>query len=395
MLDFDLNQYCYGCGVCANSCPNGAIKMEANKDGFLVPKIDNAKCVHCGLCDKNCIYLNSISVKSLCPIEESDCKMVYLKSEEILKSASGGAFYGIAKHALEQGYYVCGAIWNENFEVVHTVTKNLETVKKMRGSKYVQSNMGDVYRKIKQLIDHGEKVLFSGTPCQVAALHKMVGQSESLISIGLICEGVPSPKVFACWLNHLEKKEHSKINGIELRKKGRYGWKSPSSLYCFENGKKSEQLAFHMDMYMYNFLQGTFMRESCSHCSYKGDGITADIVLGDCWSASLDTIHANKNRGLSVLIIRTGKGQKLFEEIKPSFVYEDVPVEEVVVKNRPLMTSNPKNSRRDLFFSYFENHDLMESIKKYGYYKTPKLKIFSLLYHMHLFGFAKKMLKKN
>ena len=395
MLSFDINKNCYGCGVCENTCPHNAIKMVSNRDGFLVPEIDAQRCVQCGLCDKACIHLNRVSAETECSIEESDCKMTYLKSSDILKSASGGAFYGIAQYSLEQGYYVCGAIWNDKFEVEHTVTNEADVVKKMRGSKYVQSNMRNVYRIIRDLLKRGEKVLFSGTPCQVAALHKMVGLHENLLTIGLICEGVPSPKVFAHWLMYLEKRAKSKITNVELRKKGRYGWKSPSSQYDFSNGKNVEQLAFHMDTYMYNFLQGVFMRESCANCAYKGNGITADIIIGDCWSASPQAIRSNGNKGMSALIIRTSKGRALYEAIKNRFICEDVSVEEVVVKNHPLMEPNPKNPRRDEFFTYFADHELMDSIKRYGYYGTPKMRIFALLYHLRLFGFVKKLVKGN
>lgn len=395
MLDFEISKKCYGCGACAYVCPKKAIQMKPNEDGFIVPVIDNNKCVQCGLCNKTCIVINKPKIQLMCSIEESECKMAYIKDAEILKSASGGAFYAIAKHAIEQGYYVSGAVWNDQFEVIHTVTNEIEIVKKMRGSKYVQSNATEVYSQIRKLLDDGEKVLFTGTPCQIAAVHKIVGQHEHLLTVGLICEGVPSPKVFAYWIKELEKRASSKIVSVELRKKGRYGWKSPSTCYKFENGKCFEQLAFHMDTYMYNFLQGVFMRESCSNCAYKGNGITADVVIGDCWSASLEAIKSNKNKGMSALIIRTSRGKQLFEELKDCFVYEDVSVEEVVVKNHPLMEANPKSVRRDAFFECFRNHSLVDSIKKHGYYKTKKLIAFTLLYHLRLFGFAKKLLKGN
>lgn len=395
MLDFQISEKCYGCGACAYVCPKNAIGMVSDEDGFLVPKIDYERCVKCGLCDKTCIVLNPPKIQALCPIEKSECKMAYIKDEDILKSASGGVFYGIAKYAIEQGYHVCGAIWNEKFEVIHTITTEMSIVKKMRGSKYVQSNVTAIYAEVEKLLNAGKKVLFSGTPCQIAALHKIVGQHERLLTIALICEGVPSPKVLTYWVKELEKKANSTIVSVEMRKKGRYGWKSPSTCYKFENGRCFEQLAFHMDTYMYNFLQGVFMRESCSNCAYKGNRITADIVIGDCWSASLEAISSNKNKGMSALIIRTTEGKRLFENIKNSFFSEDVSVEEVVLKNHPLMEPNPKSPKRDRFFEHFRQHSLMESLKKYGYYKTNKLRVFSLLYHLRLFGIVKKLFKGN
>lgn len=394
MLNFDINENCYGCGVCRDVCPEKAIIMSFDKDGFVVPVIDNTLCIECGLCEKKCIHLNIVDSNTNIDIAASSCYMAYLKDDKILGSASGGIFYGIAKNVMEQGYEVCGCIWNNEQRAVHVFANTLETLGKMQGSKYVQSDLQDCFLEIKKKLSMGNKVLFSGTPCQIAGLHRLVGYHKNLLTVGLICEGTPSPTVFEKWKEHLEKKYNSKITGVKFRKKGRYGWKSPSTEYTFENGRKMEQLAFHMDTYIYNFICGLFMRNSCFNCEYKGNNITADIIVGDCWCADATDIEANNNRGISTAIIRTAKGKSLIEIMERDFVVKPLSVEKVVTKNEPLLRPIRRNQNRNNFFEYMQDHSLMESIQKYGYYKTKKMRLYALLYRMHLFGIVKKYFKK-
>ncbi|MBM6804760.1 Coenzyme F420 hydrogenase/dehydrogenase, beta subunit C-terminal domain, partial [Mediterraneibacter glycyrrhizinilyticus] len=153
--------------------------------------------------------------------------MAYLKSDEILGSSSGGTFYGIATKAIELGYEVCGCIWNEEQRAIHVFANDIETLAKMQGSKYVQSDLQNCYTEIQNKLMEGKKVLFSGTPCQIAGLHRLIGYDENLVTLGLICEGTPSPLVFKRWKEYLEEKYGSNIISVKLRKKGRYGWKSP------------------------------------------------------------------------------------------------------------------------------------------------------------------------
>lgn len=391
MLNFDINENCYGCGVCRDVCSRNAITMRPNKDGFVVPVVNEELCVQCGLCEKRCIHLSIVENNTDVDIDGSSCYMVYLKNNQILGSASGGTFYGIAEKAMALGYEICGCIWDDDLRAVHIFAESYEDLKKMQGSKYVQSDLKNCFKKIKNKLSLGKKVLFSGTPCQIAGLHRFVGYHQNLLTVGLICEGTPSPMVFERWKEYLEKKYNSKIIGIRLRKKGRYGWNSPSSEYTFENGNKLEQLAFHMDTYMYNFICGLFMRNSCFNCEYKGNNITSDIIIGDCWCADTTDIKKNNNRGISAAIIRTTKGQKMINAVSDSFIIKEISVNKVVSKNEPLLKPIQKNMNRDDFFEYLGDHSLIESIKKYGVLESKKMKIYRVLYHLHLFGIVKKL----
>lgn len=394
MINFDINEYCYGCGVCRDICPTHAIKMINNEQGFTVPQIDKEICINCGLCEKKCIHLNKVPSDAKNDIAESSCYMAYLKSDRILGSASGGIFYGIAVKAIELGYEVCGCVWNEEQRAVHVFGNDLKTLAKMQGSKYVQSDLQNCYTEIQKKLSLGKKILFAGTPCQVAGLHRLVGFNNDLLTVALICEGTPSPLVFRKWIEHLEAKYGSKVVNVKLRKKGRYGWKSPSSEYIFQNGHRLEQLAFHMDLYMYNFICGLFMRNSCFNCEYKGNDITADIIVGDCWCANADDIALNNNRGISAAIIRTDRGKNFFNLMADILYMKSISVDQIIEKNEPLLYPIKRNPNRDNFFSYLEHNSLIASIQKYGYFNTKKMRLYAMLYHMHIFGIVKKIFKK-
>lgn len=393
MLQFNFDQYCYGCGACELICPKSAIHLKSSSDGFKMPVIKEKLCVNCGLCNEICIYEKAPQPDSDRKIFDCSCYAVYLKEKEIVNSASGGAFYGLALEGLAAGYEICGCIWDHKMRAAHVITSDPEVIRKMRGSKYMQSDLGSCYYTIRERLRDGKKVLFSGTPCQIAALHRIAGYHKNLITIGLICEGVASPAVFEKWIEYLENRQGSGIADINLRKKGRFGWKSPSSCYRFKNHEKKEQLAFHTDIYMYNYIQGLFMRNSCYNCQYKGDRITADLIIGDCWSASEKQIKKNNNKGISVLITRTEKGSIFFENSVHRFKIENYSVAALISKNMPLVQPIRKNFDRDLFFKALQNENLIDCIKKYGVFKNLKMRACGLLYHLHLFGIVKKVVK--
>lgn len=192
VINFDFENNCYGCRNCENICPKKAIKMINNEEGFIIPKIDYEKCIDCGLCTQKCPYLHNN--------QETLMKRKwyggYLKDEkERMQSTSGGMFTALANWFLDNDGYVCGCVWNEELEATHIITNKIKDIQRMRGSKYVQSNLNSCVLEIKKLLAH-HKVLFTGTPCQVAAIKKYNENNENLYTMALICEGVSSPKVW-------------------------------------------------------------------------------------------------------------------------------------------------------------------------------------------------------
>lgn len=374
MIQFDFDKYCYGCGNCANVCPTDAITMVENSEGFLMPQVDESKCIHCGKCDRSCVYLN--------PLDTPDnmgnaCYAVcgYQDEKTLRKSSSGGVFPALAYQMLDEGGYVCGCIWNEDMEAVHIVSNDRKDIEKMLHSKYVQSDMGHCYKQVNTLLKEGKKVLFSGTPCQIAAVLKYTGNPDNLITCDLICKGVPSPGVWRKYKAYLEKEQGSKLKSIVLRSKDKYGWTGPVTKYEFEDGSKKEVLFFQLNHYIVGFLDGLYMRNSCYHCQYKDTNHQADIILGDFWGINRDVFRKSKNLGVSAVIARTAKGKQLFESIKDQFIVDEISYAEMTEKNPSMTASTPKNDKRTAFFENWNEVPVKENISRYTPMNTWKKKI--------------------
>lgn len=374
MIQFDFDKYCYGCGNCANVCPTGAIRMVENSEGFLMPQVDESKCIHCGKCDRNCVYLHPMGTSES---SKKRCYAVYGYQDETLlrKSSSGGVFPALALKVLEQRGYVCGCVWNDNFEAEHIVSGEWKDVERMLHSKYVQSDMGDCYKQVDKLLKEGKTVLFSGTPCQVAAVLKYTNNPSNLITCDLICKGVPSPGVWRKYKEYIEKEKGSKLKNIVLRSKDKYGWTGPVTRYEFEDGSRKEILFFQLNHFIVGFLDGLYMRNSCYRCQYKDLNHQADIVLGDFWGINRKVFQKSKNLGVSAVIVRTEKGRELFESIKDKFKISELSYEEMSQQNPSMRASTPYNQKRDTFFSNYENGSIEEHISRYVEMKNFKKKL--------------------
>ena len=219
MIDIKDKSKCCGCSACVNICPNNAISMDIDDDGFKYPIVDVGKCINCGLCEKACPYNNEYIKKNI--YDKSIAYGGWNNDDEIRKkSTSGGIFSAISKYILNNNGVVCGAIYNEKFEVVHEIIDNIDDLEKIYGSKYVQSDLKDNFRRIKKYLNDGRLVLFSGTPCQVSGLNSfLVKEYENLYTCDIVCHGVPSPKVFEKYKRELEEANNSEILNINFRDK--------------------------------------------------------------------------------------------------------------------------------------------------------------------------------
>lgn len=393
MIQFDFDKFCYGCGNCANVCPTDAIQMVENSEGFLMPQVDEDKCIHCGKCDKNCVYLNPPVApdKSI-----NHCYAVcgYQDEKMLRKSSSGGVFPALALEILKQGGYVCGCVWTDDFEAKHIVSNDWKEVEKMLHSKYVQSDMGACYSKVMSLLKDGRIVLFSGTPCQIAAVLSYTGNPDNLITCDLICKGVPSPGVWRKYKEYLEKKQGSKLKSIVLRSKDKYGWTGPVTKYEFADGSKKEVLFFQLNHYIVGFLDGLYMRNSCYHCQYKDTNHRADIVLGDFWGINRKMFQKSKNMGVSAVIVQSGKGNRLFQAIKEQFIVSNITYEEMTEQNPSMRASTPRNEKRKEFFKHFKDEAIEINISNYTPMHSPKKKIIFLADKTGLFKLFKKIQEK-
>ena len=280
---------CTGCCACLNVCPEQCITMERDQEGFWYPKVDTTACTDCGECERVCPLIedNSVSVERL---PAPQVLAAWNTDHTVrLDSTSGGVFSALANWMFELNGYVAGAVYAEDHTVSHVVTNDPKMLPALRSSKYLQSYTGDLYNRIKQLLEEGRQVLYCGTPCQIAGLYHLLGRDyEGLITCDFICRGVNSPKAFLKYLESLEKQYGAPVESIKFKNKT-FGWHRFSTRIDFQNGK-----TYIMDRYRDPFMQGyltfnCFTRPCCYACRFTGTPRQGDITLADFWG--LDRIH--------------------------------------------------------------------------------------------------------
>lgn len=352
---------CTGCMACKNICPQEAISIYEDENGFKYPKIKMEVCIKCGLCSKVCPVINKL-LDNKDKIKVLACKN---KDREIrLKSSSGGFFSLLAKYIIMNGGVVFGVRFNEKLEVIHDYIEDMKNIELFRGSKYVQSNINDTYKKVKKFLTEDKTVLFTGTPCQVEGLLSYLGkQYDNLYTQDIICHGVPSPKL---WRKYLEYKK--KINGeypktINFRRKDITGWNNYQVNYKYSNNE--ENIHHDDDYFMKIFLKNLALRESCYDCEFKKLARKSDITIADFWGIDKINPKINDETGISAVLINSKKGQELFENIKKDLDYYDARLEDIIKYNPCICESTYYNEKREQFFKDLEEKDFDTLINKY------------------------------
>lgn len=351
---------CTGCSACANICPKGAIELIKDNDEFKHPKINQGKCINCGLCRRTCPVLNTRENSSL-----NKCYVAYNKSEEVKKtSSSGGVFDALAKNILEDGGIVIGAAFNNNMELNHVAIEKVSDLEKLKGSKYLQSNLDNIFSYIKKQLSN-KKILFVGTPCQVAGLHAYLKKDyDNLICVDLFCHGVPSPKLFKKYINELENDNNSKVVKYNFRDK-KTGWDTYSNTITFKDNKKISELQIN-NYYMKLFLADIALRESCYNCGFKLGNKYSDITLGDFWGVKKYYPKMYSKNGVSAIIINTEKGKKMFESISNNLKYKECKLEEIIAGNPSLEHSGKYPTHRNEFFEDINKLSIKNLSQKYA-----------------------------
>lgn len=363
MISIEEKGQCSGCSACYNICPKGAIVMQEDTEGFLYPFVDNSKCINCELCVKVC-PIKKENKKVVSNIPAIACKNKEEKIRE--ESSSGGVFTALCELVINQGGVVFGAIYDENLNVKHSYVENIYECNKFRGSKYVQSSIGDAFKKVKEFLVQGRLVMFSGTPCQVAGLYSYLGKEyDNLILIDLVCHGAPSPKVFRKYIKSLENKEQCKVRDISFRNK-KNGWKKFTFKVTYDN-RISSEIAFD-NIYMKGFLSDLYLRPSCYKCNFKKNITYADLTLADYWG--VDVIHPefDDDRGTSLVLINSAKGKKYINDIVDKLEYIDTDYKQSVRYNPSIeraSTFNDFNRRRKFFKKLNDEKDVERVINKY------------------------------
>lgn len=341
---------CCGCNACGDVCPKGAITFQTDKEGFWYPEINQSLCIDCGLCQKTCPVLTKAD--NVIRYDEPLVYAAYTKDEAIrMDSTSGGIHSMLAMAMYEQNAYIGGAVYNEDHTVKHIVSPDRQLLPEIRSSKYLQSSMEGVYKDVRDLLRAGEKVFFCGAPCQIQGLYKFLRKEyDNLTTCDFICRGVNSPKVFLSYMDMLEKQYGSKATQIKFKNK-KWGWHNFSLRVNFENGKEYCKDRWH-DLFFIGYLQsGNFARPSCYQCTFKGFPQKADITLADFWGIEKIDPSMDQDRGTSLVMVNSDKGQALFDSIKDKIEWKQFTMKDAEAGN-PALNSSLESAKpnRDAFF---------------------------------------------
>ena len=344
-VDMKTKDQCSGCSACVNICPKHCISMLPDNEGFIYPVIDKEKCVHCGLCKKNCPFEDD---NKFCTNTHKTVLGAFSKNdEEKRKSSSGGIFSLLAEVVLKQNGIVFGMSLSDDCKTAHTISiDNNKELYKLRGSKYFQGEIDDSFINAKKYLDEGRVVLFSGTPCQIAGLYSFLGKKyDNLLTVDVVCHGVPSQLLWRKYIQNDEQNRNSIIKSVNFRSK-RISWEEFGLEETFsDNTIKFETLSHNF--YLQLFLKNYCLRHSCYNCKTK---LVADITLGDLWEGKKFFSNIFNEKGTSLVLINSEHGRVFFEKIYSNIVYADIDYDNVVRTNPCIISSVPKPSERDSFY---------------------------------------------
>lgn len=373
MINIKEPKDCCGCNACAQRCPKHCIILTEDHEGFLYPKVNTELCIECGLCEKVCPVINQKPKKG--PLE------VYAAinpDEQIRKeSSSGGIFTLLAEKIIQENGVVFGARFDENWEVRHDYTETIEGLAVFRSSKYVQSRIEDNYLKAEKFLKEKRKVLFSGTPCQIAGLKKFLRKEyDNLLTVDFICHGVPSTKVWRMYLdetcrnlikrgsssNFIDEGRRSYIEAINFRHKI-LGWKRFSFFLklnsaFIQSEKNTEGIfePFSENAFMKAFLSDTILRPSCYQCPCKSGKSTSDITIADYWNIQQVLPELDDDKGISLVLTNTSKGENIFSSC--NVIYKKTGYEESKGKNGGFHEKINIPLKREYFFTEINKLDI-------------------------------------
>ena len=378
---------CTGCAACLNACAHSAITMTADAEGFLAPHVDSNKCVECKLCEKVCPVISPLQDKGFM---HPSAYAVWNEPDRRV-SSSGGAFSAFARHVLSQGGVVFGAAFDEDLHCKHIEIQDMDGLASLRGSKYVQSEIGDTFVQVRKHLRANRKVLFCGTPCQVAGLKNFLKKSyPNLLTLDLICHGVPSDAVFQGYLKKISSRFAADVECYEFR--DRDGWgKAPS----VSISGKFRRIYGVDALYMEAFNASAIFRKSCYQCPYSGIPRVGDCTLGDFWGIGRygKPFKHDTMKGVSLVLTNTSQGETALQELTDCFI-EERTLEEALIENHNLKSSSVLNSNRESIITDFLNPEvsLQTIATKYNLVdRSMKARVKTVATRLGLFSLVKRM----
>lgn len=371
MIDIKNKQECCGCSACAQICPEKCIVMNEDDEGFLYPSVNAGKCIECGQCENVCPFINQYAGKK-------PKKVLAAKNPDDtirLKSSSGGIFSMLAERVIDKNGIVFGVRFDENWQPVFDYTETKEGIDAFRGSKYVQAIVGTAYSDVRQFLKQGRQVLFSGTPCQIAGLNRFLKKEyENLITVDVICHGVPSPLVWRQYIEEIAEmpdrregsgkntvlsssKDIPVITGICFRDK-KLGWKKYSFVVRGKSAKGGKNTVLLSDMHRKNqfmqaFLTNMTLRRSCYNCKAKGGRSGSDISIADFWGISKFYPEMDDDKGTSLVLVYSNKGLNMINEVLTQSYYIEADYQQGISVNPCIEKSVKTPKYRDEFWEKY------------------------------------------
>lgn len=394
MMIYERKEECCGCTACMSICPKQAIAMIADEEGFLYPSISQDICIECNLCKKVCPFSDHYR-----PSGNYDQPLVYAvkhKDDTVrMNSSSGGMFTAISDYILDIEGVVYGAAFDENFVVRHQKAETVEERNKFRGSKYVQSNLLEVFDDINNELKKGRAVLFSGTPCQNAGLSSYLKKNhENLYLCDIVCHGTPSPLIFENYIRYCERKNNCNIEEYYCRFKGN-GWRSHTEKAVYANGKE-DGTSLLSQSYKEIFYSHVALRPACHNCKYCNFFRPSDVTIGDFWGIEKSMPDFDDNIGTSLVLINSSKGLDLFQKVSKNLYYRESNTKDCLQYN--LYAPSLPSSQRDQFWKDYRDKGFEYVLKKYtgyGFMGQSKKTAFKVLNKLGLLHVAKRMLGRN
>lgn len=364
-----LGKNCCGCYSCEQICPKSCITFKRDNEGFMYPFVNENDCISCGACIKHCPILSIKQEKK----QPTVFAAKYKNRDLTFKSTSGGVFIAFANYVLEKGGIVFGCAYDENLVAHHIGIENKKDLYKLQSSKYVQSDIQNIYSKIKNELSKDRYVLFSGTGCQSAGLMTFLGKEyDKLINIDILCHGVPSPELFKNYINYMGKKLGGNLTEYNFRSKEKRGW---DLYYKASNNKHSKSDYGFFDPYYNAFLNCKTYRESCYNCKFANTNRISDITLGDYWGIKKMHPEFYDNNGVSVVLLNREKGTAIWNKIKQNIDFIPSTVEKAAVMNGNLVESSKRPLCRDTIYDGFDGDFDSYINTKLAFKINPKTKI--------------------
>ncbi len=373
---------CSGCTACLAVCPHDAIVMKPDRLGFMYPEVDADRCVGCGLCDNICVYIRPVPENN-----EPVAKAVRNRdAEALMESRSGAVFPVLAAEVIAAGGTVYGAAFDDSFRVIHKRAATLKETYPFRGSKYVQSDMSDMFRKVRNDLLQGRMVLFSGTPCQVHGLSSYLPErlKEKLLLVDIVCHGVPSPYVWRDYMEYQRNRLGGNISEVSFRDKKTYGWAAHKETYRVGDELHTDTSFTHL------FYRHIMLRPSCTVCPYASLNRHSDITLADFWGWQKSVPEFNEDdRGVSLVLINTQKGGGMLQRCSDALDIRDVELKDCLQPN--LLGPSIPDKASGRFADDFAEKGLEYVLRRYGN-KGWRYKVYS--FYMNTKRRIKKWLRK-